>query len=439
MPYSDIAGGATVSNVTPFRFVLSTSASCPLVVNFTLTVTYLGGRSPQVLSFAVRTGKPAVVAATTLDGTAPPANPAYTAATGTQTGRLNRFTPASSAASASRTRDSASAVGSRMYDAYTFTNCASGPACIQIQVDLAGFNVPAGVMLFVAAYAGSFNPANPSTNWLGDSGSSSASMGFSVNVSAGQTFVVVVHEVTTGAAANYPYTLTVDGACLPCTTYSTTYGCCPSGALVMSAPARRRRGLAEPDGVVSRPRPAPRTRGGSRTGRITGGQGTSQLTFTAGASGTVDLSVQETGPTGCIRNANANVPILAAGSAVLFYTVPPCRVLDTRNPAGTYGGPALQPSATRAWALASQCGIPTDARAVSANITVVSPALPGFLTLFPGGTSKPLASSINYSAGQTRANNVILPVSTDGTATFNAFTGSTGTVHFLFDVNGFVR
>jgi len=178
---------------------------------------------------------------------------------------------------------------------------------------------------------------------------------------------------------------------------------------------------------------------GITNGTITGGQGTNQLTFTAGASGTVDLSVQETGPTGCIRNANANVPILAGGSAVLFYTVPPCRVLDTRNPAGTYGGPALQPSATRAWALATQCGIPADARAVSANITVVSPTLPGFLTLFPGGTSKPLASSINYSAGQTRANNVILPVSTDGTGTFNAFTGSTGTVHFLFDVNGFVR
>jgi hypothetical protein len=438
VPYPDIAGGATVSNATPFRFVLSTSVSCPLVVNFTLTVTYLGGRSPQVLSFAVRTGKPAVVVATTLDGTAPPANPAYTAATGAQTGRINRFSPASSCGVAKANPGLFSASGARMYDAYTFTNCGSGPACIRIQVDYPNFANPASSMLFVAAYAGSFDPANPATNWLGDSASSSASMAFSVDVSAGQTFVVVVHEVNPGASATYPYTLTVDGACLPCSSYSTTYGCCPSGALAMSAPPAV--GASSPNRTASVPAtPGATYAWGITNGTITGGQGTSQLTFTAGAAGTVDLTVQETGPTGCIRNANANVPILAGGSAILFYTVPPCRVLDTRNPAGTYGGPALQPSATRSWALASQCGIPTDARAVSANITVVSPALPGFLTLFPGGTTKPVASSINFSTGQTRANNVILPLSTDGTGTFNAFTGSTGTVHFIFDVNGFVR
>jgi hypothetical protein len=133
------------------------------------------------------------------------------------------------------------------------------------------------------------------------------------------------------------------------------------------------------------------------------------------------------------------VTVGPAGTAVLFYTVPPCRVFDTRKPAGTYGGPSLQPGATRTWALASQCGIPPDARAVSANATVVGPTMPGFLTLFPGGATKPLASSINFSAGQTRANNVILPTAPDGTGTIDAFTGSLGTLDFVLDVNGYFR
>jgi hypothetical protein len=176
-------------------------------------------------------------------------------------------------------------------------------------------------------------------------------------------------------------------------------------------------------------------------GTITAGQGTSQITFTGGASGTpLTLSCVETDASGCVSAPGAaTVTVGPPGSAVLYYPVPSCRVLDTRHPAGTYGGPALQPSATRSWALAAQCGIPADARAVSANITVVGPTMPGFLTLYPGGSTRPLTSSINFSEGQTRASNVILQVSTDGTGTFNVFTGSLGTVDFVFDVNGFLR
>src|SRR5260370_23571828 len=40
----------------------------------------------------------------------------------------------------------------------------------------------------------------------------------------------------------------------------------------------------------------------------------------------------------------------------LFYTLAPCRVIDTRNPAGPYGGPALLSEATRVFSMAGQCG-----------------------------------------------------------------------------------
>src|SRR5205814_9258861 len=42
----------------------------------------------------------------------------------------------------------------------------------------------------------------------------------------------------------------------------------------------------------------------------------------------------------------------AAAAAARFYTVPPCRVLDTRGSLGTFGGPALAPGANRSFFLA---------------------------------------------------------------------------------------
>src|SRR6476660_8061427 len=64
----------------------------------------------------------------------------------------------------------------------------------------------------------------------------------------------------------------------------------------------------------------------------------------------------------------AALPAFAqAGTA--YFTVTPCRVLDTRNavdPNG-FGGPALAAASTRVWNLAGQCGISTGAQAVAVN------------------------------------------------------------------------
>jgi hypothetical protein len=179
-------------------------------------------------------------------------------------------------------------------------------------------------------------------------------------------------------------------------------------------------------------------------GTITAGQGTSQITFTAGAAGTpVTLSVVESNPdpSVCIASpGNASIPVLAGGKAVLFYTVPPCRVLDTRTtPDGPLAGPPLQPGATRSFTVTAACGIPAGARAVSVNATVTGSGGPGFLTLYAGDAARPLASTINFSAGQTRANNAVLTLATDGSGTVNVTNGSAATVHFILDVNGYFQ
>jgi hypothetical protein len=118
-----------------------------------------------------------------------------------------------------------------------------------------------------------------------------------------------------------------------------------------------------------------------------------------------------------------------------YFALTPCRVLDTRNPTGPYGGPALGAGLNRAFTLAGRCGIPASARAVSANVTVTQPTAAGYLTLYPGG-APPLASSVNYSAGQTRANNAVVGLSATGQLSIRCGQAS-GTAHAILDVTGY--
>jgi hypothetical protein len=128
-------------------------------------------------------------------------------------------------------------------------------------------------------------------------------------------------------------------------------------------------------------------------------------------------------------------------AAAKFFTLLPCRVLDTRRlPNGPLAGPSLQPGATRSFTIPSApCGVPADASSISVNATVTGPQQPGFLTMYPADSVRPLASSINFTAGQTRANNAILPLSGDGVGAITVFTGSAGAAQFILDVNGYFK
>jgi len=133
---------------------------------------------------------------------------------------------------------------------------------------------------------------------------------------------------------------------------------------------------------------------------------------------------------------SAYLAIPSTGTSL--YTVTPCRVVDTRNPSGTWGGPALSAGADRTFPIVGQCGIPATAVAVSVNVTVTQPTAPGFLTLSPAGAPVPLTSTINYATGQTRANNSVVKLGASGD--LNARCGqSSGTTHMILDVNGYFQ
>ncbi len=119
-----------------------------------------------------------------------------------------------------------------------------------------------------------------------------------------------------------------------------------------------------------------------------------------------------------------------------FYTVRPCRAVDTRQPAPSLGGPALVAGSTRAFGLAGACHTSPTARAIAINLTVTQPSAAGHLRLFPAGIALPIVTSLNYSAGQTRSNNAIVAPGAGGAVAVYNGQGA-GTSHLIIDVAGY--
>ena len=121
-----------------------------------------------------------------------------------------------------------------------------------------------------------------------------------------------------------------------------------------------------------------------------------------------------------------------------YYPLVPCRLVDTRDPDGPNGGPALQAGATRVFRPVSRCGIPATARALSINATVTQPTTLGHLRLYPADQALPTASNLNYAPGLTRANNAVVPLSASGE--LGVYCGqAAGSAHFVLDVNGYFQ
>jgi hypothetical protein len=132
---------------------------------------------------------------------------------------------------------------------------------------------------------------------------------------------------------------------------------------------------------------------------------------------------------------HSRVAIVPGESNRGFHTVAPCRLLDTRA-----AGPAVRHSDLRTFAVAGRCEVALEAVAVAANITVVQPMGAGHVTLFPAGNIRvPNASTLNFRAGQTRANNAALALGAAGEVTASATVNGGGSIHLVLDVTGYFR
>jgi hypothetical protein len=123
-----------------------------------------------------------------------------------------------------------------------------------------------------------------------------------------------------------------------------------------------------------------------------------------------------------------------------FYTVTPCRAVDTRESTGdSAASPALGPQSERVFTLAGKCGIPENATAVSVNLTVADETAAGYLQIVPADVAFTTAQSIHFSPFRVRANNSMLYLATDDTGAVKVRNASEGTTHFIIDVNGYFQ
>jgi hypothetical protein len=172
-------------------------------------------------------------------------------------------------------------------------------------------------------------------------------------------------------------------------------------------------------------------------GAIEAGQGTSAISVRAGMPGPFSLEVVGAPGEGCAAANPAQATITIVPAPTDYYTVPPCRVLDTRNASGPLGGPSLQAGVPRIFPIAGTCGIPADATAVTLNVTVTGPSTAGGVVVAPSGFPSQLLT-IAFVAGATRANFATVSLTgipsgiVDATALMPA-----GTVDLVIDVSGY--
>jgi uncharacterized repeat protein (TIGR01451 family) len=183
-------------------------------------------------------------------------------------------------------------------------------------------------------------------------------------------------------------------------------------------------------------------------GALAAGSGNQTATFAVTVANPLSASVTQISNTTTIADDGTNgtdpTPGNNTGSDTtpvlngLFYAITPCRLLDTRNPNGPYGGPALSALSTRVFVAAGQCGIPADAKALSYNVAVTLGTAQGDLRFYPNGGTTPLVAVINYLANQTRTNNGIVVLGAAGDFVIKSDQPS-GTVHVIIDLNGYFK
>ncbi len=181
-------------------------------------------------------------------------------------------------------------------------------------------------------------------------------------------------------------------------------------------------------------------------GTVVSGTGTASITVQAAWTSPLTLRVTETNARGCLSaEATASVTVALPPGATAFRVLNPCRVVDTRRtdmPAGL-GAPSIGAAGTPDRSLpvtSSPCSIPSTAKAVVVNVTVVGVAgvaVGGHLTLYPGDGAAPQTSTINFRAGQVRANNALLALAADGSGTVRVRNGAAGPLDLVIDVTGY--
>ena len=138
--------------------------------------------------------------------------------------------------------------------------------------------------------------------------------------------------------------------------------------------------------------------------------------------------------------AGGLISVNAANNSSTLVPITPTRILDTRSGDRVGSLDVAGNSTPYRLKIVGAADIPTSGvTGVSLNVTAVDTQANdygGFLSVYPCASTtsaKPDVSTLNFVTGQTLANAVTVPVSTDGYICFYVY----GTAHLLADANGY--
>jgi len=165
---------------------------------------------------------------------------------------------------------------------------------------------------------------------------------------------------------------------------------------------------------------------------------TATCTTTTLAVGTDTIAATYSGDSNYLPSNGAVSQIVnPVPTPVQFVPLTPCRVVDTRNADGTFGGPAIGGNSFRSFPLSlsgNPCAIPSSAIAYSLNVTVLPQTTLGYLTIWPSGEGQPIVSTMNSPDGRIKANAAIVPA---GMPSGSVSVYVTNTTNVILDIDGY--
>jgi PKD repeat protein len=149
---------------------------------------------------------------------------------------------------------------------------------------------------------------------------------------------------------------------------------------------------------------------------------------------TVSLTVTNAAGSDSVTKTNYIHVTVPPGAT--YTGIPPARMLNTRNGTGLSG--KFVNHVPRSFQIAGQGSVPSNAIAITGNLTVADQSQRGFVFLGPTASSTPASSTINFPVGDSRANGVTVALDGDGKLAAVYLSPVSGaTTNLILDVTGY--
>jgi hypothetical protein len=158
------------------------------------------------------------------------------------------------------------------------------------------------------------------------------------------------------------------------------------------------------------------------------------VTMALGPGGTIALTYVGASGAGSDVVFDVTGYFTADASGDSYKLMSPVRLLDSRIPLGLT---VLQNLAPTTFAVTGQVGIPSNAVAITGNLTTTQASFGGYFALTTSPTATPSTSTLNFPTADIRANGVTVALGSGGALSVTYVAGLGATAHVVLDVTGY--